>query len=78
MRRLPLRTSSGNGLLAALAVLVFYAVVTPLWIAAKGWRGGGLSLALVAAGLQAHGRGFVVMFAVETIRFVRGASRARA
>ncbi len=75
MRRLPLRTSAGNGLLAALAVLVFYAVVTPLWIAAKGWRGGGLGLALVTAVIQALGWGVLVMVVGEVVRFVRAAAR---
>ncbi len=75
MRRLLLRTSFGNGVFAAMAVLVFYAVATPAWTAAKGWPDGGLSLTLVAAVIQALGWGVLVIVVGEVVRFFRAAAR---
>ena len=68
--RMP-KTSAGYGVFAAVVVLVFYAVWTPITLIMHGWTDHSYSLLIFPVVLQMFGWGVFVMIVSEVLRFLR-------
>ena len=68
--RMP-KTSAGYGVFAAVVVLLFYAVWTPIWLIMHGWTDHSYSQLIFPVIIQTFGWGVFVMIVSEVLRFLR-------